>query len=80
MATKLVALLAEGVDRNRLMHRGPVLVPVALLAEGVDRNRYSTTGNSVLLVALLAEGVDRNYLYSVCVCPYRGRPPRGGRG
>ena len=35
----LVALLAEGVDRN-LTHRNDIIlpVPVALLAEGVDRN------------------------------------------
>ena len=35
----MVALLAEGVDRNSLPCAGPVLGgPVALLAEGVDRN------------------------------------------
>ena len=36
----MVALLAEGVDRNsfRAIFIGPHLV--ALLAEGVDRNRF----------------------------------------
>ena len=34
-----VALLAEGVDRNYLLHpAGATALPVALLAEGVDRN------------------------------------------
>ena len=34
----LVALLAEGVDRNEFPGRGMPLGVVALLAEGVDRN------------------------------------------
>ena len=34
----MVALLAEGVDRNIKMGAGGPLFPVALLAEGVDRN------------------------------------------
>ena len=33
-----VALLAEGVDRNRMMMHRIVWHSVALLAEGVDRN------------------------------------------
>ena len=33
-----VALLAEGVDRNRKAAAGMPFVDVALLAEGVDRN------------------------------------------
>ena len=34
-----VALLAEGVDRNKVLSDNPSLVnSVALLAEGVDRN------------------------------------------
>ena len=36
----LVALLAEGVDRNQKEMRGTAYQDVALLAEGVDRNRY----------------------------------------
>ena len=37
-----VALLAEGVDRNRYFSYHPVYLPdVALLAEGVDRNTFS---------------------------------------
>ena len=34
----LVALLAEGVDRNGLDEEKGLVVTVALLAEGVDRN------------------------------------------
>ena len=34
----VVALLAEGVDRNTLNLPGLALYNVALLAEGVDRN------------------------------------------
>ncbi len=33
-----VALLAEGVDRNKMMPDNKKLSLVALLAEGVDRN------------------------------------------
>ena len=33
-----VALLAEGVDRNRASKFLPLIFRVALLAEGVDRN------------------------------------------
>ena len=36
-----VALLAEGVDRNKLTHDGSAKTVVALLAEGVDRNNYA---------------------------------------
>ena len=35
---RLVALLAEGVDRNRNSCTSRLLTVVALLAEGVDRN------------------------------------------
>ena len=58
----LVALLAEGVDRNENPEpfeekQGEV----ALLAEGVDRNRARVFLGVVQVgVALLAEGVDRN--------------------
>ena len=38
----LVALLAEGVDRNpRARKRSYKIEPVALLAEGVDRNQLT---------------------------------------
>ena len=57
-----VALLAEGVDRNKVSFGGNIAVPtVALLAEGVDRNFGVQQGEMLgCKVALLAEGVDRN--------------------
>ena len=39
MVTPLVALLAEGVDRNNERAEDGRRLRVALLAEGVDRNR-----------------------------------------
>ena len=59
----IVALLAEGVDRNIAHLDLPVDVfRVALLAEGVDRNLFRCFSSlSSASVALLAEGVDRNH-------------------
>ena len=59
-ARRLVALLAEGVDRNFGFEVKRPLVGVALLAEGVDRNTCKQCGKLSYGVALLAEGVDRN--------------------
>ena len=59
----VVALLAEGVDRNSAGETvNRELFRVALLAEGVDRNVFAEYAGTdkPLLVALLAEGVDRN--------------------
>ena len=57
----LVALLAEGVDRNSIFLLPASQVLVALLAEGVDRNPNSDAPIAENgRVALLAEGVDRN--------------------
>ena len=56
-----VALLAEGVDRNRIYRMTrPTDGKVALLAEGVDRNPSGHPSWRCSGVALLAEGVDRN--------------------
>ena len=41
MLEQMVALLAEGVDRNRYVTVAFVWSKVALLAEGVDRNKSS---------------------------------------
>ena len=62
IAVLLVALLAEGVDRNIDVRSRRLLGDVALLAEGVDRNVISSAPFSPAMVALLAEGVDRNTL------------------
>ena len=55
-----VALLAEGVDRNRYEASPICRASVALLAEGVDRNLKQKGFKVDEEVALLAEGVDRN--------------------
>ena len=60
-----VALLAEGVDRNKFSQPPPIMSVVALLAEGVDRNKYVAPVAGALKVALLAEGVDRNSSFSL---------------
>ena len=57
---KIVALLAEGVDRNTRNQSCTSWLHVALLAEGVDRNDKAALESVLLEVALLAEGVDRN--------------------
>ena len=77
----MVALLAEGVDRNYGVFQCLVRVfNVALLAEGVDRNISGQCISSRHLVALLAEGVDRNILADAVTDLFPRRPPRGGRG
>ena len=65
----LVALLAEGVDRNRNQPVRPGQADVALLAEGVDRNEAKENIYDGISVALLAEGVDRNIIISQCYKP-----------
>ena len=59
-----VALLAEGVDRNKIALTDEHNIMVALLAEGVDRNLRSCCRFLRPWVALLAEGVDRNGISS----------------
>ena len=76
----IVALLAEGVDRNKKVLAHRIYEHVALLAEGVDRNQSPLLRLPLLQVALLAEGVDRNCLISSTVASMYCRPPRGGRG
>ena len=78
----LVALLAEGVDRNREYVGAEAFNTfVALLAEGVDRNFFVHCHLHGLHVALLAEGVDRNLIAKDLFVPFVARrPPRGGRG
>ena len=62
----LVALLAEGVDRNTNYGKtAGIAARVALLAEGVDRNVRYCGMICNAGVALLAEGVDRNHIHTV---------------
>ena len=77
---KVVALLAEGVDRNTASRIRRRPANVALLAEGVDRNTSLMLVGGTVKVALLAEGVDRNRLGPALSECRPGRPPRGGRG
>ena len=78
----LVALLAEGVDRNIDWDGDRIYrISVALLAEGVDRNLAGDVALTVqVVVALLAEGVDRNLMIALTISSSMSRPPRGGRG
>ena len=77
----LVALLAEGVDRNVELCESykPVVASPSSRRAWIEILASAASVASVV-VALLAEGVDRN-----CRCPQQfavdaSRPPRGGRG
>ena len=77
----VVALLAEGVDRNmQQLFAMQMQQQVALLAEGVDRNLRYPLNDQIAVVALLAEGVDRNRRTPPAPPLMWRRPPRGGRG
>ena len=77
---QMVALLAEGVDRNLQSPPECGTLEVALLAEGVDRNYTTARSTKPEPVALLAEGVDRNTARFRSSPTTTRRPPRGGRG
>ena len=77
----MVALLAEGVDRN------PSVSPATSCAASSPSSRRAWIEISIYPslnrpahVALLAEGVDRNRLELSDLPPRYRRPPRGGRG
>ena len=71
----MVALLAEGVDRNPWPTTSYSRRLVALLAEGVDRNcAHDAIVPLKDLVALLAEGVDRNRGREVALIELRRSP------
>ena len=65
LTERLVALLAEGVDRNCTVSHYKHREIVALLAEGVDRNPFGRERTRSKAVALLAEGVDRNWIMAL---------------
>ena len=81
-STNFVALLAEGVDRNRrILTHYDTLTSVALLAEGVDRNIAAL----VPLAYHLLSPSSRRAWIEMLKCwkvpaPIARRPPRGGRG
>ena len=78
---RLVALLAEGVDRNLVAGDSDHLLSVALLAEGVDRNVPCDK------IGQVKEGspssrrawIEIKLILKSSVLGMR-RPPRGGRG
>ena len=77
----VVALLAEGVDRNSthvcllcFLGKSPSSRRAWIEIEGMQ---LQTPDGKV---ALLAEGVDRNTLQASTGDEELGRPPRGGRG
>ena len=76
-----VALLAEGVDRNRFT--GEILIQKMQLPSSrrawIEIQAISEL-NAIAKVALLAEGVDRNQMLSGNDLGTEGCPPRGGRG
>ena len=77
----LVALLAEGVDRNK-NSRGALTRP---LESPSSRRAWieiliRLCSTLTVMVALLAEGVDRNQQAQNRNPDLWRRPPRGGRG
>ena len=77
----MVALLAEGVDRNASITE----IDTSKAMSPSSRRAWieiliSYTKISPNRVALLAEGVDRNLSNSPAHKFQFGRPPRGGRG
>ena len=76
-----VALLAEGVDRNKDIFNDLNNLNVALLAEGVDRNESLLIG---MVVSDASPSSRRAWIEIWMLCgafpDVYGRPPRGGRG
>ena len=77
----MVALLAEGVDRNLLADCWGVLNVVSPSSRRawIEITRFFE-GRPTICVALLAEGVDRNVSGLALRQYQQRRPPRGGRG
>ena len=77
----MVALLAEGVDRNSCctLFRGSLGVSPSSRRAWIEI-ACPPTFSRPLDVALLAEGVDRNCLSADVQQAVGRRPPRGGRG
>ena len=76
-----VALLAEGVDRNK---GGGALLTDTLVSPSSRRAWIEIdlvcSPDVADTVALLAEGVDRNRISASSSVSPSSRPPRGGRG
>ena len=77
----LVALLAEGVDRNNQLRKILAMLDKSPSSRRAWIEIIDFLNVSVkFLVALLAEGVDRNLIAENLFVFRVGRPPRGGRG
>ena len=77
----VVALLAEGVDRNCIKDNRRAVEAVALLAEGVDRNRPLAQGSHADRVSPSSRRAWIEIAMSTVMAKRScGRPPRGGRG
>ena len=78
---RLVALLAEGVDRNISVKPEDFRLHVALLAEGVDRNTHSS---GLKHLGSKSPSSRRAWIEisasSRKISGCTSRPPRGGRG
>ena len=81
LETSVVALLAEGVDRNNLMQGLMDGLPTSPSSRRawIEMHCWGVSLETSV-VALLAEGVDRNTLAFSFLLLIEGRPPRGGRG
>ena len=78
---RLVALLAEGVDRNCPLPRDALAAFVSPSSRRAWIEIFpQPTTSRAASVALLAEGVDRNFRVRDEANVVSGRPPRGGRG
>ena len=80
-AQNAVALLAEGVGRNKQRYKETLedLKSPSSRRAWVEIPKWRNAG-TVRRVALLAEGVGRNEALQARIEALTGRPPRGGRG
>ena len=80
-ARGLVALLAEGVDRNKALRKHTAVVRVALLAEGVDRNLFNDDQRVPECWSPSSRRAWIEITSLMIATPLAcSRPPRGGRG
>ena len=78
----VVALLAEGVDRNNYEVYGTPNKRVSPSSRRawIEIAKMSSSRNTASMVALLTEGVDRNLADLDIRSRLDSRPPHGGRG
>ena len=78
----MVALLAEGGDRNQMQSDTGTWIATSPSSRraGIEILYGYFDGLAFGVVALLAEGGDRNSIVEFCPLCDTSRPPRGGRG